>query len=190
MWCSSLWVSKGSQRILSQLVPLPGPGAADLHKFPDPGATSDSGVSRWSQRLSLAWLSVQALQRFLHWPLLCDKLLCCHPRHLLTQHCPQNPLPNIPFIFLEFCSRRMLHQFSMSKKNLKAFPVVLLSPMKLNYSSSFAGNANVIADFLNKQLHHYNNHQDFYYFWPYPQQIKSINLQSGMGNCNFFLQTS
>lgn len=83
-----LWITKGSQRILSQLKPLPGPGAADLHKFPDPGATSDSGVSRWSQRLSLAWLSVQALQRFLHWPLLCDKLLCCHSRPLLTQHCP------------------------------------------------------------------------------------------------------
>lgn len=111
------------------------------------------------------------------------------PGCLLTQHCPQNPLSTILLLFLDpSCSRRILHQFSMSKKNPKALPVVLLSPMKLNYSSSFAGNANVIADFLNKQLHHYNNHQNFYYFWPFPQQIKSIIFQSGMGNCNFFFR--
>lgn len=55
-WCSSPWITKGSQRILSQLMPLPGQGAADteyLLKSPDPGAAGDSGVSRWSQRLSL-----------------------------------------------------------------------------------------------------------------------------------------
>lgn len=112
------------------------------------------------------------------------------PGCLLTQHCPQNPLSNIPLIFLEVCSRRILHQFSVSKKTWKHYQLSYLSPLKLNYSSSFARNANVIPDFLNKQLHHYNNHQDFYYFWPFPQQIKSISLQSGMGNCNFFLRTS
>lgn len=110
------------------------------------------------------------------------------PGSLLTQQYPQNPLANIPLIFLEVCSRRILHQSSMSKKNPKALPVVLVSPMKLNYSSSFAGNANVTADFLNKQLHHYNNHQDFYYFWPFPQQTKSVTIQSGPGNCKFFFR--
>lgn len=38
------------------------------------------------------------------------------PGCLLTQHCPQNPLSNIPLIFPEVCSRRILHRFSVSKK--------------------------------------------------------------------------
>lgn len=71
---------------------------------------------------------------------------------------------------------------------LKALPVVLFNPMKPNYSFSCAGNASVIADFLNKLHHHYKNHQDFYYFWPFLQQINSISLQSGMGNFHFFFK--
>lgn len=52
-WFSSLRVTKGSQRNLSHLMSLPGQWGADrqcLHKFPDPG---NSGISRWSQKLSL-----------------------------------------------------------------------------------------------------------------------------------------
>lgn len=67
----------------------------------------------------------------------------------------------------EGCCTKAACQMTASKKILEALPVVLLSPMKLNYSFSWAGDANVIADFLNKQHHHYNNHQDFYsgYFY-------------------------
>lgn len=38
-----------------------------------------------------AWLSVQALHRLLHWPLLCDKLLCCHSRQSFDPAQPPNP---------------------------------------------------------------------------------------------------
>lgn len=67
---------------------------------------------------------------------------------------------------------------SKKKTNIKALPVVLLSPTKLNYSFFHVGNANVIAALLNKQCHHYNNHHNFYYFF----QIKIISLLSGVGN--------
>lgn len=171
-------------------MPLPGQWAADRqnpHKFPDPGATGDNSVSRWSQRLSLSLAFCSSLTQI------------TAPASPLWQ----TPLLSLQAVFWSRTSPKTLFQifllFSWKsvqegsctnpaclKKTLKALPVVLVSPMKLNYSSSFAGNANVIADFLNKQLHHYNNHQDFYYFWPFPQQTKTIGIQSGMGNCNIF----
>lgn len=98
-WCSSLWIIKGSQRILSQLMPLPGQGAADteyLLKSPDPGAAGDSGVSRWSQRLSLgvafcASLINTVLTQITALALLCDKLLCCHSRLSFDPTLPPKP---------------------------------------------------------------------------------------------------
>lgn len=103
----------------------------------------------------------KTLQRLLLGPLLCDILFCCH---------------SFSQIFLLFswksiregcCTKAACQMTASKKKTLKALPVVLLSPMKLNYSFACAGNTNVIADFLNKQCHHYNNHQDFCYFWPF-----------------------
>lgn len=126
-WFSSLWITKGSQRILSQLMPLPEQWAADTqNQFPAQILWPRGQWWQWCQQMEPKIIPGPG---FLFKPYRDDctglsfvtNSSVVTPGSLLTQQCPQNPLTNIPLIFLEVCSRRILHQSSMSKKTRKHY---------------------------------------------------------------------
>lgn len=86
--------------------------------------------------------------------------------HTLIQYHPPQPSLKYTFYFSEGlfktdpAPKQHVRWQPQKKTTLKVLPVILLSPMRLNYSFSCARNANVIADFLNKHHHHYNNYWD------------------------------